>query len=209
MLNITTRTTLLLASAGLVAACGRDRSNDNQRSAAGVLDTTSFDTAVLRTSGATSATGPGIHVTRTDGKSVTRAMRYELTPDNFSHFLAAAESVVAVASRDSVARAALQSNLTDAGSTDNDAGRTWLEAIGPVNVAINQAGISVKDYFVAGIAIAAAERFMADPKAAPPTPSLAKNAEFLRSRTVDLERLHNQEALRPVVVSKPLEAIGW
>jgi hypothetical protein len=203
MLNIMSRKTLLLASATLFAACGRDRSNDKRASAAGALDTSTADTAALRTSGATPATGPAIHVTRTDGKSVTRAMRYELTPDNFSHFLAAADSVVAVASRDSSARAALQSNLTDAGSTDNDAGRKWLEAIGPANVAINQAGISVKDYYVAGIAIAAAERFMANPKAAPPTPSLANNAEFLRSHTADLERLHNQESLRPVVVSKP------
>jgi len=105
--------------------------------------------------------------------------------------------------RDSAARAALQSNLTDAGSTDDDAGRKWLESNAPVNTAINQAGISVKDYFVAGIAIAAAERFTADPKAAPPTPSLAKNAEFLRSHAADLQRLHTQEALRPVVVSKP------
>ena len=203
MLNITTRTTLLLASAAFFAACGRDHSNDNRASAAGALDTSALDTAAMRTSGATPATGPGIHVTRTDGKSVTRAMRYELTPDNFSHFLAAADSVVAVATRDSSARAALQSNLTDAGSTDNDAGQKWLEANAPVNTAINQAGISVKDYFVAGIAIAAAERFTADPKAAPPTPSLAKNAEFLRSHTADLARLHTQEALRPVVVSKP------
>lgn len=203
MLNITTRTTLLLASTALFGACGRDRSNDNRTSAAGALDTSAADTAALRTLGATPATGPGIHVTRTDGKSVTRAMRYELTSDNFSHFLAAADSVIAVASRDSAARVALQSNLTDAGSTDDDAGRKWLEAIGPVNTAINQAGISIKDYFVAGIAIAAAERFVTDPKAAPPTPSLSKNAEFLRSHAADLEKLHSEEAIRPVVVSKP------
>jgi len=203
MLNIMSRTTLLLASAMCFAACGRDRSNDTRASAAGALDTSTTDTAAMRTSGATPAAGPGIHVTRTDGKSVTRAMRYELTPDNFSHFLAAADSVVAVASRDSAARPALQSNLTDAGSTDNDAGRKWLEAIGPVNVAINQAGMSVKDYFVAGIAIAAAERFTADPKAAPPTPSLSKNAEFLRAHAAELERLHNEEGLRPVIISKP------
>jgi len=203
MLNITPRTTLLLASAALFAACGRDRSNDNGASAAGALDTSALDTAALRTSGATPATGPGIHVTRTDAKSVTRAMRYELTPGNFSNFLAAADSVVAVAGRDSAARAALQSNLTDAGSTDNDAGLKWLESIAPANTAINQAGISVKDYYVMGIAIAAAERFMADPKSAPPTPSLAKNAEFLRSHTADLDKLHTEEALRPVVTSKP------
>jgi hypothetical protein len=83
MLNITTRTTVLLASATIFAACGRDHSNDKRASAAGALDTSAIDTAALRTSGATPATGPGIHVTRTDGKSVTRAMRYELTSDNF------------------------------------------------------------------------------------------------------------------------------
>jgi len=203
MLNITKRTVLPLASAALFIACGRDRSNDHQASAAGTLDMTAADTAALRTSGATPATGPGIHVTRTDGKSVTRAMRYELTSDNFSHFQAAADSVVAVAARDSAARDALQSNLTDAGSPDADAGRKWLEAIAPVNTAINQAGISVKDYFVAGIAIAAAERFIADPKSAPPIPSLTKNAEFLRSHPAELRRLHTQESLTPVVISKP------
>ena len=74
MLNITTRTTLLLTATALFSACGRDRSNDNRASAAGALDTATGDTASLRTSGATPATGPGIHVTRTDGKSVTRSM---------------------------------------------------------------------------------------------------------------------------------------
>ena len=92
---------------------------------------------------------------------------------------------------------------SDTGMKAPDSPPTWLEAIAPVNAAINQAGLSVKDYFVAGIAIAAAERFITDPKAAPPTPSLTRNAEFLRSHTADLEKLHTQEGLRPVVVSKP------
>jgi hypothetical protein len=63
--------------------------------------------------------------------------------------------------------------------------------------------LSVKDYFVASIAIAAAERFIADPKAAPPTPSLAKNAEFLRSHRLDLDRLRAEREGKPVITSTP------
>lgn len=59
-----------------------------------------------------------VQVTRTDSKSITKATEYKLTSDNFAHFLAASDSLVALSERDSVSRAALAANLADAGSTD-------------------------------------------------------------------------------------------
>jgi len=187
------------AAAAMLAACSGKNANEN--SASGVL--AADDTAAMRTGAATPAAGPGVHVTRTDGKSVTRATRYELTNDNFSKFLAAADSIVALEGRDSTVSNYLGKDLTDAGSTTTDAGLKYLEANDAVSRAINSAGISVKDYFVQSIAIAAAERFMSNPKSAPPTPTLSKNAQFLRSHTADLTTLNAQREGRPVVVVKP------
>jgi hypothetical protein len=53
--------------------------------------------------------------------------------------------------------------------------------------------MSAKDYFVAAIAVAQAERFMGDPKAAPPTPTLRDNAEFLRAHQAELAELRRLE----------------
>jgi hypothetical protein len=72
-----------------------------------------------------------------------------------------------------------------------------------VSAAINGAGISVKDYYVESIAIAAAERFLGNPDVAPPTPAMTKNAEFLRAHTADLAKLRDLREGRPVVTVKP------
>jgi hypothetical protein len=53
--------------------------------------------------------------------------------------------------------------------------------------------MSVEDYFVQSLAIAAASQFVDDPKAAPPTPALAKNAKFLADKKSELAHL---QALR-------------
>lgn len=185
-----------LAATMLVAACSsRAKNNDT---AAGQLDT-----AAMRTGATTPAAGPGVTVTGTDGKSVTRAMRYELTAQNFTAFLAAADSIVALEARDPATRSYLTQPAIDSGTLRTDAGLKYLEANDAVSHAIVGAGLSVKDYFVASIAIAAAERFIADPKAAPPTPSLTKNAEFLRSHRLDLDRLRAEREGKPVITSTP------
>ena len=88
---------------------------------------------------------------------MTKALDYELTPENFAKFLAAADSVSA----------------------------------------------NRRHYFVTSIATAAAARFMDDPKSAPGTPSLAKNAEFLRSHKSDLARLQAQRERKLVVTTTP------
>lgn len=187
----------LLVTAAALGACSRGNSTANQQSANGAIDTTSTDLASVQ------AEGPGVQVTRTDSKSVTRSTRYELTPDNFAHFMAAADSLSALAQRDSAVRAYLTQDITDAGAKTMDAGRAWLDANPAVSAAINNAGISTEDYYVQSLAIAAAERYINDPKAAPPTPTLKKNAEFLRSHQADLSLLQSLRLGKPLVVVKP------
>lgn len=190
------RLTAALAAAMVVAACSsRAKYNDT---AAGQIDT-----AAMRTGAVTPAAGPGVHVTGTDGKSVTRAMRYELTPQNFAAFLAAADSIVALEARDPATRNYLTQPAIDSGTLRTDAGLKYLEANDAISRAITGAGISVKDYFVASIAIAAAERFIAEPKSAPPTPSLTRNAEFLRSHRLEVDRLRAEREGKPVITSTP------
>lgn len=186
---------IVVVASVVFAACGHGRADS--------VASGEVDTGALRMTAATPAVGPGVQVTRTDGKSVTRATRYELTPDNFSKFLAAADSLSALAARDSLERAHLTANITDAGSTDNDAGLKWLESDSSASAVINAAGISVKDYFVQSLAIAAASHFIADPKAAPPTPTLTRNAQFLQTHKADLDRLDAQRGGKPVVTVTP------
>jgi hypothetical protein len=185
-----------LAASAVVAACSNKAAN--QQSAAGAVDT-----GALRTNGAPAAAGPAVQVTRTDSKSVSRATQFELTTENFSKFLAAADSIVALEARDPSVRAYLGTNLVDAGSTDADAGLRWLQANASVTKAINSAGLPVEDYFIESIAIADADRFIGNPSAAPPTPTLGKNAEFLRSHQADVERLRAMREGKPAVTVTP------
>ena len=201
MLNITSKwRESLTAVAVIVLVTGCSRKPENERSAGGAIDT-----AVVRTgsSAVTPAVGPAVQVTRTDARSVTKAMDLELTLDNFTKFLAAADSIGALDSRNAATHAYLGTNITDAGSTDVDAGLKWLESNDSVSKAITSAGISVRDYFVTSLATAAAARFMDDPKAAPGTPALAKNAEFLRSRKAELAHLQTLRDRKPVVTANP------
>jgi len=185
-----------LAASAVVGACSNKAAN--QQSAAGALDT-----GALRTNGTPAAAGPAVQVTRTDSKSVSRATQFELTAENFSKFLAAADSIVALEARDPSVRAYLGTNLVDAGSTDADAGLRWLQANASVTKAINSAGLPVEDYFIESIAIADADRFIGNPSAAPPTPTLGKNAEFLRSHQADVERLRAMREGKPAVTVTP------
>jgi hypothetical protein len=201
MLNITFKSLgSLTAVAATAVLIGCSRQSADDRTAAGAVDTTA-----LRTSSSVvpPAVGPAVQVTRTDAKSVTKAMDYELTSENFAKFLAAADSIGALEARDTATRAHLAKDITDAGATDVDAGLRWLETNDSLSKAINSAGISVRDYYVASIAAASAARFMNDPKSAPETPTLSKNAEFLRSRRNDLDRLQALREHRTVVRATP------
>jgi hypothetical protein len=199
MLNITCKPIGVLTvavAAAVLAACSK---RPNEQTAAGAVDTSAGTTLTT----VTPAVGPGVQVTRTDEKSEQKALEYELTPDNFSKFLAAADSVSALAARDSSTRNHLAANITDAAAKDNDAGLKWLESNDSLSRVVNSAGISVRDYYVTSLATAAAARFLNDPKAAPGTPTLRKNADFLKTRQADLDHLQALRDNRPIVTVKP------
>jgi hypothetical protein len=200
MLNNTSKRHKSLTAAvaiALVAGCSRDA--NREYTAGGAVSSAATATA----STVTPAAGPAVQVTRTDAKSVNKALEYTLTPENFGRFLAAADSLSAISGRDDATRAHLDTNITDAASPDADAGLKWLESNDSVSKAINSAGISVRDYYVASIATAAAAQFMDDPKAAPATPTLKNNAKFLQSHRADLAHLQSLRDHKPVVTSKP------
>jgi hypothetical protein len=177
-----------------MASCLRDKSHD--RAAGG-----SVDTASPAASAIPAAVGPGVQVTRTDGESVRLATQFKLTNENFAKFLVAAESLSALAIRDSSVRNHLRQPIADGGANELDAGLKWLGSNGATNNAVTANGLSTRDYFVMAIAIASAEQ--TKPSAAPPTPVAQANAEFLRTRTRDVVRLHLLERGTPGVVVTP------
>lgn len=189
----------VVAASTIGVACSKKPASEGtEQTSAGAIDS-----SVLKTGSVSPAVGPAVQVTRTDSKSIDKAMKYELTPLNFMQFLAAADSISALEGRDAASRAYLANNLTDAGSTDADAGLKWLEANDSVSATIQRAGISVRDYFVESLAIAAASRFIDDPKAAPPTPTLASNAKFLAGHKADLARLQTLRDNKPGMTVTP------
>lgn len=185
------RRTILFLLAALTtgaAACKTDSKEESPNQTAHANDS-----ATTQTSYTTPAAGVA-GVTKTDARAVTASTEYELTADNFAKFMKANENLQALAARDAQARTFLSQSAAEGGSTDLDAGVKRLLAQPAVANAIQSAGISVTDYFVAGIAIASARKFIPDPKAAPPTPATPKNAEFLRAHQADLTRLDQLQA---------------
>jgi hypothetical protein len=198
--HMTTAAVILAATTALVvAASACSPKSGTARSAAGNLDTASSApmTAI------TVAAGPGAQVTATDGASVNKATEYKLTPDNFQHFMAAADSVVALSGRDSTVRNFLAEDISGSSSSDVDAGLKWLESNAAVSNAINSAGISTRDYFVASIAISDAQQFIKSPSAAPATPTGKSNAQFLQSHASDLDHLRSLKTNQPSVTVTP------
>lgn len=156
---------------------------------------------------ATPVAGGTAQITPTDAKSVEHATEYKLTDENFRQFVAASDSLVALRRRDPAVRALFDKEVSDAGvntqvSTMN-AGRKRLEENPAIANVIQSTGMSAKDYFVASIAIAQAERFMGNPKAAPPTPTLPANAEFLQKHQAELSALRTLERGASTPVATP------
>ena len=189
-------THLTLAALAALTACGRPDHSTTDSAGGNVIARIAKTADTGNPSSFTPAEGGTALVTATDGKSVAAATKYKLTENNFRQFLAASDSLAALRRRDPQARAFLDKNITDAGNgtrvTATDAGIKHLEADPAVNNAITGTGMSVRDYFVASIAIAQAERFMGNPKAAPPTPTLSANAAFLGTHKDQLATLHSR-----------------
>jgi hypothetical protein len=189
-----------------IAACSRSE-NKTTDSAAGNVGAaaTAIDTGM--SNAATPMAGGSAQITPTDAKSVEHATEYKLTEDNFRKFVAASDSLVALRRRDPAVRALFDKEVSDAGVNTQvetmNAGRKRLEGNAVIARAIESTGMSAKDYFVASIAVAQAERFMGNPKSAPPTPTLPDNAEFLKKHQGELNALRTLErgAATPVSAS--------
>ena len=188
-LSFTAFASLIIASA-CVGRAERENGGDSATHAStspGSVASASDSTLAINAN--VPAVGPGIQVTSTDQHEVARSMDLKLTNDNWSKFVRAADTVATLRTRDAEVRQYLDQQIV--GSNEEDAGRKWLEANPKVNAAITAAGLSVKDYYRLGLAIAAAKRFANDPAAAPPTPAGKENAEFIRAHAAELARLES------------------
>jgi hypothetical protein len=187
----------LVAAALAVGACsGQDRTTTD--SAAGTLSADPTD--IGHALSVTPAAGGAAQVTSTDAKSVRLASEYKLTNENFQRFIKASDSLAALRKEDSFVNALLNEQISDAGTgtvvSDYDAGVQHLQSNVKINNAIVSTGMSVPDYFVASIAIAQAERFLDNPQAAPPTPALNGNIEFLHAHRAELSAMRQRDKAR-------------
>jgi hypothetical protein len=172
--------TLLLTAA---AACGRDEANRASDSAAGVVpaDTTQATTALT-------PAGPAPQPTAEDAKVVRDALEFKLTEDNLSKFIKAGNGLAFMRARDPQIRGYLES-IGGSREKNDDAALERLERHAQITKAIADAGLSVRDYYTMALAIASAQRFVDNPAAAPPTPTLRANAQFLRDHKEHLAHL--------------------
>ena len=191
------RSFAVVAAALVFGACShKDRSTAD--SASGAVSADQSD--ISHPLSVTPAAGGAAQVTATDARSVNRATEYRLTDQNFSQFVRASDSLAALRKRDSTVARMLDEQISDAGNgtrvSATDAGIKHLESNVAVNNAITSTGMSVPDYFVASIAIAQAQRFLDNPKAAPPTPALGKNIEFLQAHKAELQAMMGRNQVR-------------
>jgi hypothetical protein len=171
--------TLLLT---IAVACGGDRTDGTADSAAGAtLDTTQATTTLT-------PAAPAPVPTAEDAKVVRDALEFRLTADNVDKFMKAGSSLAFLRARDAQVRGYLES-LGGSREKDDDAALERLERHAQISKAITDAGLSVRDYYTMTIAIASAQRFVDNPDAAPPTPTLRENAKFLRDNRQHLAHL--------------------
>jgi hypothetical protein len=193
---IARRSAVALALSAAALACSRSE-NSTTDSAAGNVGAAAASIDTGMNNAATPVAGGTAQITPTDAKSVEHATEYKLTEQNFRQFIAASDSLVALRRRDPAVRALFDKEVSDAGvntqTSTMNAGRKRLEDNAAIANVIESTGMSAKDYFVASIAIAQAERFMGNPKAAPPTPTLPSNAEFLQKHQAELSALRTLE----------------
>jgi len=193
---VTARRAAVLVVSMTLAACSRSE-NSTTDSAAGNVGAAAATVDTGMSNAATPVAGGTAQITPTDAKSVEHATEYKLTEQNFRQFIAASDSLVALRRRDPAVRALFDKEVSDAGVNTQtetmNAGRKRLEDNAVIAQAIESTGMSAKDYFVASIAVAQAERFIGNPKSAPPTPTLPDNAAFLQKHQGELNALRTLE----------------
>jgi hypothetical protein len=171
---------MLLSSA---VACG---GNDSGRATDSAAGATSLDTTRATTELTPAAPAP--QPTAEDAKVVRDALEFKLTEDNLNKFMKAGSSLAFLRARDPQVRAFLE-QVGGTRAKHDDASLERLEGNPQVSKAITDAGLSVRDYYTMSIAIASAKRFVDNPNAAPPTPTLGDNAKFLREHREHLAHL--------------------
>jgi len=191
------RSLALITAALVLGACSHDNRTITD-SAAGSVTADAAD--IGHPTSVTPAAGGAAQVTSTDAKSVRLASEYRLTPQNFSQFVKASDSLAMLRQHDGMVNALLNEQISDAATgtyvSDYDAGVQHLQSNAKINNAIVSTGMSVPDYFVASIAIAQAERFLDNPQAAPPTPALGDNIKFLQQHRTELQAMRSRDKAR-------------
>ncbi|MFN2567629.1 MAG: hypothetical protein ABR499_21755 [Gemmatimonadaceae bacterium] len=173
----------VVAALLLTTACGDDETGRASDSAAGAatVDTTAATTALT-------PAAPAPQPTAEDAKVVRDALEFKLTEDNLNKFMKAGSSLAFLRARDPQIRGYLES-IGGSREKNDDAALERLEGHAQISKAITDAGISVRDYYTMSLAIASAQRFIDNPSAAPPTPTLSDNAKFLRDHREHLAHL--------------------
>lgn len=186
---------LAFATAALVMAACSHQDRTTADSAGGAVSVDKSD--IGHPLSVTPTAGGAAQVTGTDAKSVRLATEYKLTDQSFQAFVKASDTLAVLRKGDPSVARTLDQQISDAANgtqvTAYDAGIKHLESNVAVNNAIVASGISVPDYFVASIAIGQAERFLDDPKTAPPTPALQANINFLQAHRADLQAMRSRD----------------
>jgi hypothetical protein len=180
--RFTTRvSTAVAAMLFMAASCGGDDAERAADSAAGTTDTTQATSALT-------PAAPAPQPTAEDAKVVRDALAFKLTEDNLNKFMKAGNSLAFLRARDPQLRGYLES-IGGSREKNDDAALERLEGHAQISKAITDAGLSVRDYYTMALAIASAQRFVDNPNAAPPTPTLGDNARFLRDHRQHLAHL--------------------
>ena len=178
--HVSTALALLLTAA---AACGRTEADRVSDSAAAVVPA---DTAPTTT--ALTPAAPAPQPTAKDADVVRDALEFRLTDDNLNKFIKAGNSLAFLRARDPQIRGYLES-IGGSREKNDESALERLERNAQISQAISDAGLSVRDYYTMALAIASARRFVDNPAAAPPTPTLSENAKFLRVHKQQLAHL--------------------
>jgi hypothetical protein len=166
---------------GAVGCGGGDAGGADSAAGVAAPDTTQATTTLT-------PAAPAPQPTAEDAKVVRDALEFKLTEDNVNKFIKAGSSLAFLRARDAQVRGYLES-VAGSREQNDDAALERLESHPQIAKAISDAGLSVRDYYTMSLAIASAQRFIDNPEAAPPTPTLADNARFLRDNRQHLAHL--------------------
>lgn len=172
---------VMLVLAATIGCAGDEPGAADSAAGVTVNDTTRLTTTLT-------PAAPAPLPTAEDASVVRDALEFKLTNENLSKFMKAGGSLAYLRARDAQVRGYLDSVRGSRASND-DSALERIESHPQISKAITDAGLSPRDYYTMSLAIASAQRFIDDPNAAPPTPTLSDNARFLRDNRQHLANL--------------------